>query len=276
MARGRNRRPPDAPRQTEDVYAYLRRTQQEDMPAWLAQFRKGDPFPREQFFASRVVFYPGCGTDGHAVRVFGSTHSAHCFVYVDYHLPRSEIEEQLATSPDDPAMGLVAPFERAALERLYQRLDRWGSVTRFRGYVTLDRIELRESDITPGGWTPHIRADEIPRHLADQARPTLAPFAFLEVLQREPGYDETHGPRRLAVLFLGADGIATYDALFCQGSGHRPPFAILLHDHGFGGNYDSFGGGGLLERIAIRCGVFPEWLLVAKHTEPWDGFRTRS
>ncbi len=50
----------------------------EEIPAWLGQFRKGDTFPRQQFFASRVVYYPGAGNDGRPVRVFGSTHAAHC------------------------------------------------------------------------------------------------------------------------------------------------------------------------------------------------------
>jgi hypothetical protein len=46
----------------------------------------------------------------------------------------------------------------------------------------------------------------------------------------------------------------------------------VLQDHGFGGNYDSFGGGGLMERIAQRTHVQPHFLLVADNTRPWLGF----
>jgi hypothetical protein len=49
------------------------------------------------------------------------------------------------------------------------------------------------------------------------------------MLERKPEYDEEHGPKRLAVLFLFTHGIATYDALFCQARNKLEPFAILLH-----------------------------------------------
>jgi len=64
-------------------YEYLQGLR-EDIPAWLDQFRDGDNFQRQKFFGTRIVFYPGSGTDGHPVKMFGSTHSAHCFVYADY------------------------------------------------------------------------------------------------------------------------------------------------------------------------------------------------
>lgn len=99
----------------------------------------------------------------------------------------------------------------------------------------------------------------------------MIPFGFLEILERDPGLDEAHGARRLAVLFLGADGFAAYDALFCQAN-CDPPFAVALVDHGFGGNYGRFGQGGLLERLALRCDVFPDWLLVGRPTQPWEGY----
>jgi len=217
---------------------YLER-QREDLPGWLGGFTLSDAFPREQFFASRVVYYPGSGTDGHPVKLFGSTHSAHCFVYADYGVPQQQIEGQLAA--------------------------RRG----FRGYHTFARLQLCERDLVPGGWTPHVGPDEVLRdknHFAN-----VAPFGFLEVLERNANLNDTHGARRLAVLFLGADGIATYDAIFCQKRG-TVPFAVLLQDHGFGGNYDKFGRGGLLESIVMRSQCLPSWLLVAEYTTAWQGF----
>ena len=50
------------------------------------------------------------------------------------------------------------------------------------------------------------------------------------MLERKPEYDEEHGPKRLAVLFLFTHGIATYDALFCQAGNKLEPSALLLHD----------------------------------------------
>jgi hypothetical protein len=50
------------------------------------------------------------------------------------------------------------------------------------------------------------------------------------MLERKPEYDEAHGPKRLVVLFIFADAIATYDALFCQAGNKLEPFAQLRND----------------------------------------------
>ncbi|CAG1000147.1 hypothetical protein BURK2_02945 [Burkholderiales bacterium] len=216
----------------------------EAMPEWLARFAHGDAFPREAFFGSRVVYYPGSGTDGHPVKLFGSAHAAHCFVYVDYGRTQEELESAL-THPEHG----------------------------FLGYHRLARLQLRESDLVPRGWTPHVALDDAALASARNfAKVADAPFGFLEVLERNPDLGEEHGAKRLAILFLGADGIASYDALFCQNQKPRPPFSVVLVDHGFGGNYGRFGHDSLLERIAQRCEVLPELLLVTEYTQAWAGF----
>jgi len=78
------------------VYDYLKKDK-EPIPRWLLEIKEGDPFPYQDFFASRIVYYPGSYTDGHAVKVFGSTHSAHSFVYVDYMLNQAEITINLVS-----------------------------------------------------------------------------------------------------------------------------------------------------------------------------------
>ena len=222
------------------LHDYLRQLG-ECMPAWLEQFNNGKAFPRQQFFASRIVYYPGSGTDGHPVKLFGSTNSAHCFVYADYGVEQNAVKTEL----EHPTH-------------------------RFRGYQTLARLDLTELDLLPRGWTPHIDSPEVAQ---DRYRVVTArPFGFLEVLEREQEFDDNHAPCRLAILFLGADGIAAYDALFCQRDSVSPPFAVVVQDHGFGGNYDRFGRGGLLEHVARGCNVIPKWLLVAENSDSWDGF----
>ncbi len=224
------------------LYEYLRGLP-ERIPAWLDQFRDGASFSRQEFFGSRVVYYPGSGTDDHPVKVFGSTQSAHSFVYADYGVTQAALEAELRHATHG-----------------------------FHGYHTLARLQLRESDLASRGWTPHVHAGEVPQDTYRFAAVATAPFGFLEVLERDHGFDDNHGARRLAILFLGADGIAAYDALFCQGLAHSLPFVIVLQDHGFGENYDRFGQGSLLERIARDCDVLPRWLFVAENTVPWDGF----
>lgn len=218
------------------------RADPEPMPDWLARFRPGDRIAWSDFSASRVVYYPGAGTDGQPVAVFGGAGAAHCFLFVDYGLERRAVEREL----DHPAHG-------------------------FMGYRSLARVSMAEEELTPRGWISHVKPEEVP-HRANHFA-TARPYAFIEVLERLPSHGPEHGPERLAILFLAADGVAAYDALFCQPGG-RAPFAVVLQDHGFGGNYTTFGEGGLLGAVARRADRYPELLFVAKgNTRPWSGYQ---
>lgn len=53
----------------------------DEMPKWLRYHQKGMKPNVADFFASRVVYYPGAGIDGQPVRTFNSTHSAHCYFH---------------------------------------------------------------------------------------------------------------------------------------------------------------------------------------------------
>jgi len=207
------------------LHDHLLQHLREEMPTWLAEFQPPSRLSLDDFLSSRVVFYPGCGTDGHAVKEFGSAHAAHCFVYADYLHSEEDILGQ------------------------FSRPNRC-----FRGYKIVVNCELPVTQFGPEGW-PVER---------------IKPFARFIILEREPNLDDDWGARRLCILFLGVDAFAAYYHLFCKTE--RPPFAILLEDHGYGGNHDVFGAGGQLERIATEANVFPQWLLVAENTTGWNGF----
>lgn len=221
------------------VEALRQHGHQEPLPEWLDG--EGDAaFDRQRFFASRTVYYPGCGFDGHPVKLCSLSHAAHSFVYVDYGIGEASVMEELC----HPKSG-------------------------FHGYDQVHTEYVSEEALRPGGWTAHVEPREVAN--AGFAGEFAKPFARFVVLGREEGLDCRHGPRRLAILFVGGDGFATYDALYCQGDGMPAPFMIVLQDYSFDGNYDRFGRGGLLERIALRCRVRPEMLL-ADNAEPWDGY----
>lgn len=209
-----------------------------DAPAWLQAFKPGDGFDREAFLRSPLVYYPGSGFDGHAVQLFSSAHAAHCFVYVDYGIPADKLVESM-------------------------QHPRYG----FRGYTSIAHMPLTQAQLAPHGWLPHV-------DITPQRRMMFATqnYAFVEVLQRMPNFSDEHGPPRLAILFIGGDGIASYDALFCQRTSWGTPKAVLIQDHGFGGNYDRFGKGGLLEQIALRAQVLPEFLIATSAQTAWQGF----
>jgi hypothetical protein len=215
----------------------------ESLPQWLHDISAADTFPRQQFFASPMLYYPGSGADGSPIAFFNQRKSLHCAVYADY--------------------GIALPALKALLE---------DPVKGFRGYEMLLQQELHERDLVPAGWLPHVDVgarSHAPRYRNESMG---QPYGFFVVLQREEGFGPEHGAERLALLFLGADGIATYDALWCQAKRPEPPKIVVIQDHGFGGNYDRFGNGGLLHKIASEAGALPQYLFVADDSEPWDGY----
>ena len=212
----------------------------ETQPDWLYA-QKLPRFDRNEFFRSRTVYYPGSGNDGQPVMLCALSRAAHAFVYVDQEVDWNTLSKRLT----DPDQG-------------------------FRGYALAHHEKVTEKDLRPGGWTPHIVKDEA--RGANYFRDAFTkPFAHFAVLDRQHG-DEEHGPRRLTILFVGGDGFASYDALYCQEDDTPPPFLAVIQDHRRGGNYDRFGQGGLLERIARRTGVLPEFLLTAECSKPWSGY----
>lgn len=232
---------PKRKKPTVTTEEYLRANYPEPLPRWLREHRPGDDKPTfGTLLSSRVVYYPGSGTDGEPVRIFNQSRSAHVFLYVDWMFTRRKLN--------------------AALRRRY-----------FSGYHRLDRFEYPGSEIAPIHFAPEAR---ITRESAETSREIISrtkPFCRVEVMERDADRDDDFGAEKLAVVFLCADGFTAYDALF-GGRKYPAPFAAVLHDYGFGGNYDSFGAGGLLEKFAAGSGAFPELLLVENGTEPWRGY----
>ena len=215
---------------------------QEQFPEWLASDSL-PTFDRKTFFASRTVYYPGSGCDGHPVKLCALSHAAHTFLFVDQGVEWEKIVECL----EDRKKG-------------------------FRGYETLFRQRITEDALRPGGWSPHVSEQEVSNSglfVSDFA----AAFGLFVVLERKDDCGEDHGPWRLAILFIGGDGFASYDALYCQEDGTLPPYLVVVQDHGSGGNFDRFDKGGLLERIARRCSVRPEFLLVGENSTRWTGYK---
>ena len=215
----------------------------EPCPDWLAAYRPQDPFPMGEFLRSRLVYYPGSGTDGQPVMTFGSAQHTHCFVYADYHKTWASIEAEL----EDEVRG-------------------------FRGYQRLNTVTLAVDDLVPKGWTPHLQRGEVRDWRTWQPECARNPYGKVVVLERDAALGDEHGAKRLAIVFLGADGIATYDALFCQPASVRPPHVVVLQDHGFGGNYDQFGRGGLMERVALQAQALPRYLLTSDDTQSLRGY----
>lgn len=205
----------------------------EELPEWLTQ--PVTKFDRRSFFHSRTVYYPGSGIDGQAVSLCGRAHAAHAFVYVDNSTTQQAISDRVNRRHGIPFDGYTVEYEQ----------------------------ELEEADIWPGG-VPVQHGDWM-----GWRGQVKTPYVLFVVLTREDNRDDTHGPIRHAILFVGDDGFARYDALYCQSDGTPPPFLVVIENQGIGG--PGFGADGLLEGIAQQCNVLPKWLLVGR-AEPWFGY----
>lgn len=228
------------------VEEYLRLHHKSPMPDWLRAFEFENPvFDAEAFFSSRVVYYPGAYTDGHPVKVFGGSHSAHCFVMVDYWLGEQELDFSLSNQEGaHPFMGYEVQVKIAVGNAELVRHSNPSDLAKY----FIDGIPVPKAV----GWQKEN-------------------YSYLMILGRRPAFTDDHGPERLALLFLASDAHVTYEALFCQ-EGQSPPFGMLLQDHGWGGNYSRFDKGNMF-RYAARAMSFPTFILTTNDdTSVWPGY----
>ena len=94
------------------------------------------------------------------------------------------------------------------------------------------------------------------------------------ILEREASRSDAHGPVRIAFLHVQCEAIWLFRNLWVRG-GFPAPRGILLHDHGYGGNWTTFGPGGALHGLAVDSGQLPRWLL-AEDRFAWPGFAPAS
>lgn len=213
----------------------------EAMPDWLKNHRKGDRVDFSALLASRIIYYPGSALEGSPIHVFNAAHAAHIYFYIDYGFTKDEIGRLMS-------------------ERIPA------------GYHIYDEPEVTERDLLPHAPQYHLTAKELEdvRELYKAAQvPTQNSFGFLKIYERDKSLGDEHGAERFAVLFLGGDAIAIYDAIF--GNTNASPFACIIGSYGFDGSYEGFCGGSLLETIAKRIHRLPKYIVCDKDY-PWSGY----
>jgi hypothetical protein len=225
----------------KDINSYLSQFK-EDMPEWLRDYEEGTTIGVKDIITGRVGYYPGNGFDGTLMKSCNKAHTVHSFLYVDYGISKQE---------------------------MFSHLEQQNCI---RGYHKVGRIEWEEGDLMPDGQYP-LNVVMRSRYAAPNqfVNPKEKPYCFTDIMERDEDKDDSWGAKRFAVTFLFADGIATYYQLFCR-EYKMAPWIVLLQDHGFGGNYDSFGKGGLLDAIIKKNDIRPKYVLCATNTRIWDGY----
>ena len=175
------------------------------------------------------LFYPACDIDGELIR-YCNLHYSNLricsFVYVDYLTGEG---------------------------RLVENLDR------FQGYHLVAHRRLSPSDVGADKHIPlpdYIDSEEYFRYQGD-----WKPFAHWGVLERDDEYDESHGPERFSLLFLGAEGVAASSGLYLANKIVPKAIALIQPGHAFGGNWTNFfNWDAPLARTVCKGTSMPEYL----------------
>ncbi len=178
-------------------------------PAWLTNLTVekmlDDVFPLQSILRNSL-YYPSSGFDGDPVKYLGGNLLS--FVYVDYGFTREEFTNAIAKS------GFV-------------------------GYSKIATRFVKKQELIPIGWQPTlpIDNDEDPGRFQYFAK---EPFCAWLLFQRAESVPVSHGPKRFSFLYLCADGVAAYQALFLANSTHPKAVAIIQPGIAFGHNWTDF------------------------------------
>jgi hypothetical protein len=176
------------------------------MPDWL----DGNEF---SFHVANILkeslYYPSCGLDGDPVKYFAG--NVFSFIYVDYGISR---------------------------EIFLNEINERG----FRGYRIIHRQSILQNELIPNGWTVYIPAEIWERNPSEQIHRNgiIEPFFEWVIFEREENKDDSHNPKRFSLLYVYADGVAAYQALYLSNNAKPKIIAIIQSGHKFGTNWTDF------------------------------------
>jgi hypothetical protein len=202
------------------------------LPDWLENWSNSSSFDVDAFVSGDVVFYPGGGSDGQPIRLFNEGCNVSCFLYADYGHSLEVVDKEFSERP-------------------------------LKGYLLIDAREVLFDEVfkESSGQTVFFRGRR--KECVYDAKDRIGRLYIFQ--QGGSEVSEKCSPL-LAMLYLNIDAFHAFEHLFSE---EKPPFAILLADHGFGCNWDDFGGNGRLEEISTTQRIIPKWLLVAENTLEW-------
>lgn len=184
----------------------LRQLQTIAFPNWLADLTsdsiKNAPLPLFDLLRESL-YYPSCGFDGDPIKHMGG--NVLSFVYVDYGHTR----------------------------------DAFMSALRFTGYEPVAHRFVTESELSLNshGTSKLCLGESNPLPYHHYIKES---FCVWPVFQRRAEFPAMHGPVRFSLLFICADGVATFEALYVANRVAPKVVAVIQPGHAFGYNWTDF------------------------------------
>jgi hypothetical protein len=205
------------------------------------------PFPLKEVLEGSL-YYPASGVDGSPIRNWQL--GVNSFVYVDMSIDECTYVGELLKKGD------------------------------VRGYKVVAQRNLVADELVPNGYRPNPPASVNPVSIIEAQQGSGASitnaFAIWSILERDNSLDEQHGPKRFSLLYIRAEGAATYQALYQSNEILPKTVACIRPGVGFGGNYGEFTTV-LLDTMLMHPKGLPEELLLWRgrnwgnqEAEPWS------
>jgi len=164
-------------------------------------------FPLEDVLHNSF-YYPSCGFDGGIVKdcnTLGAQLKIVSFIYCDY------------------ATGELFKSQQNT----------------FAGYHIFGTRNVSHSELTPKGWQlqipPNVNLQDYQRY-----KGYWKPFINWTVYERDENQGDERGPEKFSLLYLGGEGVATYQALYWSNNFTAKALAIIQPGTAFGGNWTDF------------------------------------
>jgi hypothetical protein len=157
------------------------------------------------------VYYPACYDDGRPIKYCNTIWrklGVNSFVYCDFAMSERELLHQLGT---------------------------------VRGYHVLAHRSLLRDEYIPEGWELELGGRN--RHgyydtFLGSGR-EFPPYAHWAVFERDSYKDPLYGPERFSLIYVGGEGLATFQQLYCHWH-IAPKMLCFIQCWGFAGNWTDF------------------------------------
>ena len=201
---------------------------------WLSNLTKKmieeERIPLEEILQDSL-YYPSSGLDGDPVRHFSNLFNS--YVYVDYGVTKKD---------------LIAELDRG-----------------FNGYYLFASRDVTRDDLSFDSWRPPVLRKDLTDYLKHcYERMDVSPVhAFCKWMVFEKYDDSKQGPSRFSLLYLYADGVFTFHALYSSRNISPKGIAIIQAGEGFGGNWTDYREpkDPLYQLVSTNKGGVPKYLI---------------